>query len=339
MEVEKMLFKIDQKNKDTLKGVKSTSLAQIGWEEKDLENLISKNLTRFIPENQLMLIFQERKRQEEADIFALDKEGVLYIFELKRLKSKQETILQVLRYGQIFGQYDYEALQQMLRKYKKDFALQLDETHKEYFKEVISQKLETGKFNSNQHFVIISDGVDIDTLSAIQYWKEKGLRIDCLPYKVYEENGTQFLEFRSFNPQNEVLLEEETNMFIVNTNIAWSKQNYKEMLQQNQAAAYGDKRYGIKRIKNGDTILLYHSGIGIVAIGKAKGGIHKDEPEEKYWFDVDFSWKINPDTESNRAVHASEINSKLGASYSFRQTIFSINQELFNTIIEISKTK
>ncbi|MGB2728844.1 MAG: EVE domain-containing protein [Halobacteriota archaeon] len=334
-----MLYKIDRKNKDDLKGVKSKTLAQIGWKEKDLENLISKNLPRFIPENQLMIIFQERQRQEEADIFALDKEGVLYIFELKRWESKQENLLQVLRYGQKFGQFDYEALQEMLRKYKNNPVLELDESHKEYFKEVISQRIEREKFNSNQHFVVITNGVDLETLNAIQYWKKKGLRIDCLPYRVYEENGTVLLEFRSFNPQNEVLFEEETNIFIVNTNIAWSQENYKEMLQHNRAAAYGDRRFGIERIKNGDNILLYHSGIGIIAIGKAKGKVHKDEKNEEYWIDVDFSWKIDPYTENKRAVHASEINSKLSTNYSFRNTVFSINPELYDIIIEISKTK
>lgn len=244
-----MLFKINQNDKAMLKGVVSTSLAQIGWDEKDLEKLISKNLSSFIPENQLMVIFQERQWQEEADIFALDKDGVLYIFELKRWRSKQENLLQVLRYGQKFGQFDYEALQEMLRKYHKNSALELDESHKEYFKEVISQQLDREKFNFNQHFVVITNGVDLETLNAIQYWKKKGLRIDCLPYKVYEENGTFLLEFKSFNPQNEVLFEEESNVFIVNTNIAWSKSNYREMLDRNRAAAYGDRRFGIERIK------------------------------------------------------------------------------------------
>jgi len=322
-----------------LKGVVSTSLAQIGWDEKDLEKLISKNLSSFIPENQLMVIFQERQWQEEADIFALDKDGVLYIFELKRWRSKQENLLQVLRYGQKFGQFDYEALQEMLRKYHKNSALELDESHKEYFKEVISQQLDREKFNFNQHFVVITNGVDLETLNAIQYWKKKGLRIDCLPYKVYEENGTFLLEFKSFNPQNEVLFEEESNVFIVNTNIAWSKSNYREMLDRNRAAAYGDRRFGIERIKNGDDILLYHSGTGVIAIGKAKGKVHKDEKNEQYWIDVDFSWKIDPDSDNKRAVHAWEINSKQNTKYGFRNTVFMINQKLFDIIIDISKTK
>jgi len=334
-----MLFKINQNDKAMLKGVVSTSLAQIGWDEKDLEKLISKNLSSFIPENQLMVIFQERQWQEEADIFALDKDGVLYIFELKRWRSKQENLLQVLRYGQKFGQFDYEALQEMLRKYHKNSALELDESHKEYFKEVISQQLDREKFNFNQHFVVITNGVDLETLNAIQYWKKKGLRIDCLPYKVYEENGTFLLEFKSFNPQNEVLFEEESNVFIVNTNIAWSKSNYREMLDRNRAAAYGDRRFGIERIKNGDDILLYHSGTGVIAIGKAKGKVHKDEKNEQYWIDVDFSWKIDPDSDNKRAVHAWEINSKQNTKYGFRNTVFMINQKLFDIIIDISKTK
>ncbi len=136
-----MLFKLDQTNKDYLKGVKTATLDQIHWTEKDLENLISKNLSLFIPENQLMVIFQERQRKEEADIFALDKDGVLFIFELKRWKSSQENLLQVLRYGQRFGQYDYDALQEMIRTYHKNPSLNLVETHFNYFKEVISEKL------------------------------------------------------------------------------------------------------------------------------------------------------------------------------------------------------
>jgi hypothetical protein len=330
LEGAKMLFKIDQKNRDYLRAVKSTSLAQIGWKEKDLENLISKNLPLFIPENQLMIIFQERQMQEEADIFALDKNGVLFIFELKRWESKKENLLQVLRYGQKFGQFDYDALQEMLREYRKNTSLELNESHKEYFKEVITQKLEREKFNHDQHFVVITNGVDMDTLNAVQYWKKKGLNIDCLPYKVYEEIGSYLLESKSFNPQNEVLFEEETNIFIVNTNLAWSKTDYQDMLKNNRAAAYGDKRFGIERIKSGDNVLLYHSGTGVIAIGKAKGKVQKDETKEEYWISVDFSWEIDPDIESKRAVHAWEINSRLNTTYAFRNTVFSINQDAKN---------
>ena len=69
---------------------------------------------------------------EEADLLALDKAGVLYIFELKRWESNQENILQVMRYGQIFGRYTYKHLENLVkRRGKLDGCLK--EKHKEYF--------------------------------------------------------------------------------------------------------------------------------------------------------------------------------------------------------------
>ena len=93
--------------------------AEFGLKEKDIENFLKSRLSEIVSEDQLMLIGQERKRQEEADLLALDKDGILYIFELKRWKSEQENILQVMRYGQIFGRYTYEELEGLARRQQK----------------------------------------------------------------------------------------------------------------------------------------------------------------------------------------------------------------------------
>ena len=53
-------------------------------------------------------LVSERTRQEEPDILAIDSNGDLYIFELKRWEGKQENLLQVLRYGQLFGNSTYD---------------------------------------------------------------------------------------------------------------------------------------------------------------------------------------------------------------------------------------
>ena len=52
--------------------------------QEDLENLIAKNIQELFSEDQLMVLMQENKFQEHADILALDEKGDLYIFELKR---------------------------------------------------------------------------------------------------------------------------------------------------------------------------------------------------------------------------------------------------------------
>ncbi len=240
-----MLFYLDKKENSSIRQVKATTLAEQDFTEKDLENLISRNITRLIPENQLMILFQEWPFGESADINALDQNGDLYIFELKRWQSNKENILQVLRYGQIYGQYSYEQLEKLLSKYTKDHNDNLAEKHHDYFQESIDKPLDHSEFNRRQHFVVITNGVDIETLNAIKYWQEQGLIIESLPYKVYVIEGKPILEFNTYNPENEILIEREEGYFIVNTNITWMPNAYKEMLDNNKAAVYYDRKWSI----------------------------------------------------------------------------------------------
>ena len=104
-----MLYQLSTgKNRGETTKAKRITLADINWLEKDLEALISKNINDLIYSNDLMTIFTERPWQEEPDILALDAEGNLYIFELKRWSAHSENLLQVLRYGQRFGRSDYD---------------------------------------------------------------------------------------------------------------------------------------------------------------------------------------------------------------------------------------
>ena len=107
-----MLYQLDKGRQD-YKKVRRVNLRDIGWTEGDLERLVSKHIQDFIYARDLMTIFTERKGKEEPDILALDKNGDLYIFELKRWGSDQENLLQVLRYGQLFGGRDYNELHEL----------------------------------------------------------------------------------------------------------------------------------------------------------------------------------------------------------------------------------
>lgn len=110
-----MLYEL--KNKGENIKIKKTNLKDIGWLEEDLENMIVENIDDFISSRSLMPISKERKFQEEPDIMALDTNGNLYIFELKRWQAKEENLLQVLRYGQLFGNSSYEDLDNMYKSF------------------------------------------------------------------------------------------------------------------------------------------------------------------------------------------------------------------------------
>ena len=80
-----MLFRLIPADESTgrIEPVPFQSFAQFGL-EKDLENLIAQNLFGVLFEHSpLMPIFQEQPLQAETDIYALNDEGELYIFELK----------------------------------------------------------------------------------------------------------------------------------------------------------------------------------------------------------------------------------------------------------------
>ena len=162
-----MLYKLDTTAKDYSK-VNRVTLSSFGWKELDLQELLSNHIQDLISASELMPIFNERPRQEEPDILALDKNGDLYIFELKRWSSHQENLLQVLRYGQLYGNSNYDELNEMFKKYlkDKDSGAELQEIHQQYFDLADSSRLSKEDFNRKQHFLVVTNVLDQKTVEA-----------------------------------------------------------------------------------------------------------------------------------------------------------------------------
>ena len=326
-----MLYELPDKKKVTeegLKAIKETGLRKVSWKEEDLENLLANNITQLIREEYLMTIFQERSRQEEPDILALDATGKLYIFELKRHKSQEENLLQVLRYGQKFGIYDYKRIERLFKKYQKGIN-SLQDTHKDYFD--LENSIEKSDFNHEQKFVIVTAGLDFDTIRAIKYWDEKGLPVDSLIYKVYEISGKLIIDFDPYGATDEFDIFETSN-HIVNTNIKYEPDTYKEMLKEEKASAYFGKKTAVDSIQKGDRVFLYHSGVGICAVGKAIDGVEMKEfhgvRDSEHFVSCKFIKKIDPEKEPEKALHAWEINQGLDLNWFFRNTRFSADDEI-----------
>ncbi len=331
-----MLYKLNKlENKEEYTKVKRVSLASMGWKEKDLENLLSNNIQDFISSNDLMTIFTERQRQEEPDILALDKNGDLYIFELKRWSGKQENLLQVLRYGQLFGKSNYDDLVDVYRKYQKNSEADLISDHANYFFGG-NDKLELERFNTKQHFVIVTNGMDQETVESIIYWKSTGLSIDAIIYWVFEINSDYYIEFNTYS-QMEDYLEYENNCYVVNTNVRSSYKYTEDMLREEKVAAYYPGwREKIKKLQKYDIVFLYQSGKGIIAYGKADGILKKAECDGHK--DYEYNMHLNDFVKLDQAIPASKMKTIANCGFNFRQTMFSISEEVKNKLIKhISK--
>ena len=331
-----MLYKLNQaQNRSEYQKVKRVTLAEIGWKEKDLESLISNNIQDFISSNDLMTIFNERVRQEEPDILAVDSDGDLYIFELKRWSGKQENLLQVLRYGQLFGRSNYDDLNSMYQKYQHSNQAQLIQDHAAYFYGKRSVALPEDEFNKNQHFVIVTNGVDQETIESIIYWKKNGLNIDAIVYWVFEISGEYFIEFNMYS-QIDDFLEYENNCYVLNTDYKNNPAHHEAMLKEHKAAAYNHGwKEKIQKFQKGDTVFLYRSGMGIVAYGTADGFLNKVDEEEKA--DYEYNMHLDNFVALKEPISAARMKEIADCGFNFRQTLFSISEDAAKKIIQSIK--
>lgn len=327
-----MLFAWKDPGKETsdVEKLNEVRLADSGLREKDLENLISKRIEQLVRTDQLMVILQERSRQKEPDILALDESGTLFIFELKRWEGRSENVLQVLRYGQKFGRYEYDRLNWYYQSYRRHGhqAMTLKEAHREYFG--LSEPLEENVFNNSQQFVVVTNGLDYDTWDAIAYWKTKGLNISPLIYRLFRLSDKLHIDFDPYGPVPDAPKDPEGGLYVVNTNRTYDPDAYKEMVSERKGAAYYDRKYAIQNIQAGNSVCLYHVGAGVIGIGRAKTDyLTKDigsDSEAEYFIPIDFEYlvDINQEDWTGSAVHAWEINAHFGTSYRFRQTVFKL---------------
>jgi hypothetical protein len=336
-----MLYRLDKKDgPTTLASVELSTLEAAGWTEHDLEGVLAERIDYLIRENQLLVIARERRWQEEADLLALDEAGTLYIFEIKRTESDPDHLLQVIRYGQIFGQYDLDSLEALFRKFKPS-APRLAEAHKKHFE--LSETLPSKEFNKTQQFIVVVAGTNLETLEAVSFWCQKGLPLAAITYHVYRHKNEFFLEFHSYSPRQEDYVGLLSNAWIVNTNSTYDPNAFEDMLSESKAAAYGERRIAVDRIQKHDRVFLYHNRVGVIALGKAKSKfqpLNEDDPEQaEHYVPLDMAYVANPVESPDKCVSAAEIHRVTGGGSTFRRTAFNIDKKTADVIEELLKQK
>lgn len=303
---------------------KGIRLANIGWKEEDFQKMMYENLDVLLPEDELLLIMQSRKWQEEPDLMAIDKNGDLFIFELKAWESQNVNLLQVLRYGQIFGQSSYADLNELYSKFFPGNQGLLGALNEKF-----SVDLKENDINKRQKFILITNGLDFKTRAAIQYWSEQGINISSWIYKLYSIDNQVLLDFETFrkvpNPYEDI----DEGYYILNTNIQGGEDDEKDMFQNKKAAAFFEPwKFKIEQINKGDKVFLYRSGAGIIAMGIGAGKIEKGpyQGNPKYPYE-EYSMKLMNFKILERPIPASEIKNISGVNYVFMQTMFSIDRE------------
>jgi hypothetical protein len=316
-----MLLRIDIQTKIAYRQ-RGVRLKEFALDERALQDILFRSLDRLIPEDELLLVMQSRRWQEEPDIMALGADGTLFIFELKAWESKSENLLQVLRYGQIYGQYSYRQLDAMFRSFMvRDRSLK--ETHHSTFDVELAEE----EYNKRQVYVVMTSGLDHETREAVQYWQRCGLDVRPWVYRAYKDTGGQMLlEISTFATRDNPYEDIEEGFCIVNTNYSNNPKDHEMMLHEHCASAfYTPWKEKIERISKGDVVFLYQSGVGIVAGGMATGNLKKKEYEGHP--DEDYSMPLAKFEVLSTPIPAWEIKQLCGVNYRFMSTLFWIDAE------------
>ncbi|MEA1051237.1 hypothetical protein U5801_15695 [Lamprobacter modestohalophilus] len=305
--------------------IRTQRLQFFGFDERALQDVLFKSLDRLFPDDELVLLMQSRYWQEEPDLMAVDKNGHLYIFELKAWESHPSNLLQVLRYGQIFGNSKYSDLDTWYKK-TTDQSQSLANSHSAKFDVVLRDE----DYNGKQVFVVITNGLDYRTREAIQYWRTCGLDIRPWVYRAYPgKQDEMLLEIAPFRVEDNPYEDIAEGYYILNTNISNGQADHDDMLNNKKAAAYFDPwKFKIERLAKGDVIFLFQSRVGIVALGEADGRLGKaayqgnpSHPDEEYFMKLNSFQKVSP------PLTTAEIKAITGINHVFMSTMFGLDAD------------
>jgi hypothetical protein len=117
--------------------------------------------------------------------------------------------------------------------------------------------------------------------------------------------------------------------YVLNTNARHYERDHEDMLTGRKAAAFFDPwKRKIERLGTGDTVFLYRSGIGVVAVGEASGKLQKRPYHDDPAFpEEEFSMELNRFQLVDPALPAAEIKEVTGVNHRFLGTMFNMGDE------------
>ena len=167
-----MLYNINSDNIESSTRVEVSWPAKFNLKEKDIENFLKSRLHESNFRRTAHVNWAKSEvGKKKLTCWLSTKMGFCTSFELKRWESNKENILQVMRYAQIFGRYSYEELTKLVQKQQK-LDGSLKQKHKDYFG--LDKELSDSDFNKDQVLVLVTNGTDKDTISAVNFWSKKG---------------------------------------------------------------------------------------------------------------------------------------------------------------------
>jgi hypothetical protein len=277
-----------------------------------------------------MVIGQSRPYQPEADLLALDRQGDLWIFELKKVATSSDNLLQVMRYSQNAANLSVDDLGDVYLAHNNGASdsLVVDFCKHFGFVSPTAPQQWSEKLAKNHHLVVIADGTDEEAVQAVGHWQHCGVDIQLWPFRIHAGDKSAFwFELPDLFIKGRQISRGEPGVFLMNTARKGQKASALEdyMLKYECALATAEPwLFKINRVLTGSRVLLYANRAGVIAIGVAtaeKRNIELNGEAGRIVRLRDFRRLKSP-------VSAASIRAIAGENYPLLQTLIKLPDEI-----------
>ncbi len=206
------------------------------------------------------------------DILAIDREGNLYIVELKRDRTPRDVVAQVLDYASWITDLSTREVHEIA---SNKLGKPLRDAYKERFETSLPEQL-----NSSHNMLIVASKFDASSERIVKYLaNEHGVSINSTFFTVFEEDGQQFLTTDWLMDQQQVVERSEikkkqlwTGYYYVNVGEIQGTRSWNDMREFGFIAAGRGRAYSqkLEQLSAGNLIYAYQKGKGYVGFGEVE---------------------------------------------------------------------
>lgn len=125
------------------------------------------------------------------DLWGVDEDGRIVVFELKRGTLKRDAVAQVIDYASDLAHSDIERLAQLVQDYSGHRGVDKIEDFEDWYSD--SFQGFPGALEEKPKMVLVGLGVDPGARRMVNYLADSGIPIELLTFHAFESNGQIFL--------------------------------------------------------------------------------------------------------------------------------------------------
>ena len=184
----------------------------------------------------------------------------------------------------------------------------------------LEEPLDPKEFNQRQQLLIIGSAADDGLINAVDYWRQQGVSIDFLPYRVYELADKRYFEFFAL-PYDKHQNPARAKGVLFDTNRRYDENALWYMMENECVAAFGDAKRFVDYLNPGDTVFFSHVGTGIVAAARVRNSSVRSPKPDTRSRDVAFLTPTPVPGDHWRAMPFNMVSEITGKSFFWARTI------------------